>query len=64
MGSEEGVAAQMTRVTIDLDVAVLDALDTVKVQLGLRSRGYLINQLLKELLISEQHPIEECEVGK
>ena len=50
---EREVTTETIRLTIDVDKAVCEALDKVKAQLGLRSRGSVINQLLKELLTSE-----------
>ncbi|WP_415399533.1 ribbon-helix-helix protein, CopG family [Synechococcus sp. W4D4] len=41
------------RITIELSEDVLTALDTLKQELGLRSRGSLIERLLTELLLPE-----------
>jgi hypothetical protein len=48
---EENSEPQGTiRVAVDLDIDILYAIDKIKVQLGLGSRGFVINQLLRELL--------------
>jgi hypothetical protein len=40
---------QMVRLTLDLPVSIVAWLDEVKLQLGCRSRGALVAQLLKEV---------------
>lgn len=39
------------RVAVDIDADILSAIDNIKVQMGFGSRGFVINQLLRELLI-------------
>ncbi len=40
---------QMVRLTLDLPVSIVAWLDEAKLQLGYRSRGALVVQLLKEV---------------
>jgi len=40
---------QMVRVTIELSAATVAWIDELRVQLGLRSRGIIIEQILQEL---------------
>jgi hypothetical protein len=48
-GDEHQIREQMVRLTLDLPVSVLVWLDAVKTEMGLRSRGVVVAQLLKEL---------------
>ena len=49
---------QMVRLTLDLPVSIVDWLDEAKLQLGFRSRGPLVAQLLKEVSQCENPPAE------
>ncbi len=40
---------QSVMVSLELDIELVEWLDQYKEQLGIRSRGFLINQLLREL---------------
>ena len=48
-GDDQQIREQMVRLTLDLPVSVLAWLDAVKTEMGLRSRGVVVAQLLKEL---------------
>jgi hypothetical protein len=48
-------SAQFTRLTVDIEIEVLEALDKARNELGLRSRSTLLNQLLREVLITDDH---------
>ena len=39
------------RVTFQIDIDVLERVDALRLELGCRSRGTVINRLLRELLI-------------
>ena len=41
------------KISIELSEDILTALDTLKKELGLRSRGALVERLLSELLLPE-----------
>ena len=43
-------APAFVRVTLDMDPAVLKRIEALRQQLGCRSRGTVVNQLLRELL--------------
>lgn len=46
-------SANRIRVILEIDHEVCLALDKLKEELGLKSRGFLINRLLRELLLDE-----------
>jgi len=54
-----GETPKTIRVTVDIDVDILCAVEEIKVQLGLGSRGYVINQLLRELLIIDDEDMPQ-----
>lgn len=54
MIGEQGQSRDSIRVTLEVDREVIEALEEVREKLGLRSRGYLINRLLREVLLDEE----------
>jgi metal-responsive CopG/Arc/MetJ family transcriptional regulator len=54
MIDEHGQSSDSIRVTLELDREVIEALEEVREKLGLRSRGYIINRLLREVLLDEE----------
>jgi metal-responsive CopG/Arc/MetJ family transcriptional regulator len=55
-GGAEGASARFTRVTVDIDTEVLEELDKLRHKLGMKSRGALLSQLLREIFIAEEQP--------
>ncbi len=49
-------SGRLTRLTVDMEIEVLEALDKLRQGMGMRSRGALLNQLLREILFDEEHP--------
>ena len=48
-GDDQQTGEQMVRLTLDLPVSVLIWIDGIKTEMGLRSRGVVVSELLKEL---------------
>lgn len=59
MVGEQGQSRDSIRVTLEVDREVIEALEEVREKLGLRSRSYLINRLLRELLLDEEQQSTE-----
>ncbi len=56
IGESNHASVRLTRLTVDMEIEVLEALDKLRQEMGMRSRGALLNQLLREILIAEEHP--------
>ncbi len=56
-------AGRLTRLTVDIEIEVLVALDKLRQEMGMSSRGVLLNQLLREILIAEEHPSNTEKTG-
>ena len=55
--------ADAVRLTIEIDGDVYKTLETLKKEMGLRSTGFLISQLLRELLVLDGR-VDQGEEGK
>lgn len=53
MDERQENSASRIRVTLEIDHELCLALEKLKKELGLKSRGFLINRLLRELLLDE-----------
>ena len=62
MVGEQGQSRDSIRVTLEVDREVIEALEEIREKLGLRSRSYLINRLLRELLLDEEQQSTEEEI--
>ncbi len=63
IGESNHTSVRLTRLTVDMEIEVLEALDKLRQEMGMRSRGALLNQLLREILIAEEHPSNTEETG-
>ncbi len=52
-GQVKNASPRLIRLTIDMEIEVIEALDKLRQEMGMRSRGALLNQLLREILINE-----------
>lgn len=54
MDEGQGNQANGVRVTLEVDHDVCNALENLRIEMGLKSRGSLINRLLREVLLGEE----------
>jgi hypothetical protein len=54
MDEGQGNSASKVRITLEIDHEVCLAIERLRKEMGLKSRGFLINRLLRELLIDEK----------
>lgn len=59
MNNSERLADNSIRVAIDIDAEICEVLDRLRLEFGLSSRGSLVNQLLREILLAEEGPAPE-----
>jgi len=53
-GDDQQVGEQMFRLILDLPVSVLIWIDALKTELGLRSSGVVVSELLNELALGAE----------
>ena len=62
-GEVKDASPTLIRLTVDMEIEVLEALDSLRQEMGIRSRGVLLNQLLREIFIAEEHPSNTEKTG-